>query len=87
MNITINKVKLNGKLYTIDNKGTSLIKHGSLIESSGFHKLIFVLNIISDNLFGLGSAGCHLMSTTYKLIQAIMYVLYKISMRTPMLFL
>jgi hypothetical protein len=83
MNITINKVKLNGKLYTIDNKGTSLIKHGSLIESSGFHKLIFVLNIISDNLFGLGSAGCHLMST----IQAIIYVLYKISMRTPMLFL
>ncbi len=39
MNITINKVKLNGKLYTKDYEGTSLINCGSLIEGSSLHKL------------------------------------------------
>jgi hypothetical protein len=34
MNITIIKVLLNGKLYTKDNEGTSLIKRGYLIEGS-----------------------------------------------------
>jgi hypothetical protein len=37
MNITTNKSLMN--LYTKDNQGTSLIKHGTLIESSSLHYL------------------------------------------------
>jgi hypothetical protein len=33
----MNKVYLKGKLYTKDNEGTSLIKHGTLIEGSSLH--------------------------------------------------
>ncbi len=38
MNITVNKVYLNGKLYPKDNEGTSLIKRVSLIEGSSICK-------------------------------------------------
>jgi hypothetical protein len=34
MSITTNKSLIKWKLYTKDNQGTSLIKYGSLIESS-----------------------------------------------------
>ncbi len=38
MSTTINKVLLNRKLYTKDNEGNSLIKHGSLIDGYSLHK-------------------------------------------------